>query len=348
MESRITAWQSALEQAAEHARTYVTSGHLPTALVALATSTERIGTRACNETGEEATDLYDRRFALASITKAITGTGMACLADEGKLDYTKPVAEYIPEFGADEQRKRITVGDVFTHTTGLPSKFAPTMADGGCSSEVCRRWLLEDQLQSEPGTEMAYTSYTYQILNWLVERLTGGTMSSFLEEHVYGPCGMTGTSFHPGPEGGRVPTVDHPVKDAEHMEQFCKLEVSGGGLWSTAPDLLSLGQALLQPGKLLRPETFRLVTATRSTAPRRDTGEPSARTWGWVKEEQPAFPCQPESGFYHGGATGTLLYLDPPRDLLFVFLSSRWGSGNDHAFATLNVVYEALGLEGGS
>ena len=62
-------------------------------------------------------------------------------------------------------------------------------------------------------------------------------------------------------------------------------------------------------------------------------------TVGWVKAGQGAFPEQPEVGFYHGGATGTLLWLDPARRLVFVFLSNRWGSGNEHAFDVLQRLY---------
>jgi len=336
-------WQTAFEKAAEHAGTYVTSGHLPTALVAVATSKERVGLRAFGLDGKEPA-LWEKRFALASISKAISGVGIACLVDRGKLDYTTPVCEIIPEFGTNDQRRRIAVGDIFTHTTGLPGRGAAEVTKAGCPPDLCRRWLVEDELLYEPGAEMLYTSYTYQLLNWIVERLLDVEMSAFLEEYVFTPAGMTGTSYRPGPEERTVPTVDHPVADPEDMERYCRLEMSGSGMWSTASDLVRLGQVLLQPGRLMRPETFERTTVARSTVIRRGTDEPSCRTWGWVKEPQAAFPLQTETGFYHGGATGTLLWIDPPRDLIFVFLANRWGSGNDHAFATLNVLYGGDGV----
>ena len=128
------------------------------------------------------------------------------------------------------------------------------------------------------------------------------------------------------------------------MEAYCRLEMTGSGLWSTAADLVQLGQALLSPGKLMSPETFQRVTAPQPGATRWGEESFSCRTWGWVKERQKAFPRQPWTGFYHGGATGTMLWIDPDRDLVFVFLSNKWGAGNDDAFAALDVLY-ATGLD---
>ena len=330
------------EQAAGCARKYVLEGDLPSALVAVATSDEWVGIRAYGKDGHEEPRLHDRRFALASISKAITGVGIARLVDEGVLDYTAPVVEYLPQLGVDEWRRNVKLGDIFTHTTGFPCKGAHILKEAGLRSLDCRRLLREDELLCQPGTRMQYTTYTYQLLNWIVERLLSKTMSAFLQEYVFEPCGMTDTSFYPVPPERCLPTVNHPVTDPPDMELYAGLEMSGSGLWSTAADLVRLGQALLSPGALLSPETFQRVTAAQPSVPRWSDGAPSGRTWAWVKEKQNAFPIQPETGFYHGGATGTLLWIDPDRDLVFVFLSNRWSAGNDQAFATLNALYAAL------
>src|SRR5262247_3196373 len=40
----------------------------------------------------------DTQFLICSITKTFTATALALLVDEGRLDWTKPVCEYIPAF----------------------------------------------------------------------------------------------------------------------------------------------------------------------------------------------------------------------------------------------------------
>jgi CubicO group peptidase (beta-lactamase class C family) len=326
------------EQAAEHAQTHVESGRLPSALVAVANREATIAVRAFNEKAEVDPSLHDRIFALASITKAIVGVGIARLVDRGRLDYSDPVAKHVPDLATPDWRTSITIGDIFTHSTGLRSSALTDFAE---ASETGRELdvLFEEAPHYQPGTRMLYNTLTYQLLNEIVLRLLGRSMSGFLAEYVFEPCGMVDTAFAPTDRERAMPALDHPMDTPEKLAKYCRLEVSGGGLWATAGDLIRLAQALLQPGKLLSPDTFRLHTEAQPRLPCLSETGRSRRTLGWNKEPQALFPLQPDAGFYHGGATGTLLWIDPERELIFVFLTNRWINSNDEAFVTLGHLY---------
>jgi CubicO group peptidase (beta-lactamase class C family) len=62
------------------------------------------------------------QFAICSITKSFTATAIALLHDEGRLDWAKPVRDYIPEFRLNDPvaTERVTVLDLLCHRTGLP------------------------------------------------------------------------------------------------------------------------------------------------------------------------------------------------------------------------------------
>ena len=62
------------------------------------------------------------QFLICSITKTFTATAVALLHDEGRLDWTKPVRDYIPEFRLSDPvaTDRTTVRDLLCHQTGLP------------------------------------------------------------------------------------------------------------------------------------------------------------------------------------------------------------------------------------
>ena len=62
------------------------------------------------------------QFLICSITKSFTATGVALLHNEGRLDWTKPVRDYIPEFRLHDAvaTERVTVRDLLCHQSGLP------------------------------------------------------------------------------------------------------------------------------------------------------------------------------------------------------------------------------------
>ena len=96
------------------------------------------------------------------------------------------------------------------------------------------------------------------------------------------------------------------------------------GLFSTAGDLVLYGQMMLAEGStpevtILNRETFQLMTRPR-TVPR------GSRTFGWDHQS----PYSSNRGdrlsaaaFGHGGFTGTVMWIDPQLDRIFIFLSNR-------------------------
>src|ERR1700719_506809 len=64
----------------------------------------------------------DTQFLMGSVTKSFTATGLALLVDEGRMDWKKPVREYIPEFRLHDAvaTDRLTVRDFLCHQSGLP------------------------------------------------------------------------------------------------------------------------------------------------------------------------------------------------------------------------------------
>lgn len=329
--------QQQLDSAFRCARSYVDSGNLAVVAVAVSDGTGPASRFAYDPSGEQPS-LCDRQFALASISKAITGVVTAILYEQGVLDYEAPITEYIPEFGTSDARRSIRLGQVFNHSTGMPSRYvdgclAANHGPGGMLELLCNEPLVD-----EPGMKSRYSTHTFQLISEAILRRTALSMEQALQQYVCGPCGMTLTSFYPSPEFA-MPVIDHPVPEGPTYEAVLRMELAGGGLWSTLDDLTKLGRAWLTPGKLVSAEIFAKATAIWNPLPLVDNESVLCRrALGWDRALG-CFANQPESGFFHGGATGTLLYVDPARDLVFVFLTNRWGAGNEQAFATLDHLY---------
>jgi len=319
-----------------HAREYVVSGNLPMVALAVSDRDGLLCRTAYDGAGNEDSSLCDRQFALASISKAITGVLTAVMVEQGVLDYEQPIVEIIPEFGTNAARKTIRFSQIFNHSTGLASRFVDGAAEDGYDPQKLLERIYTEELVDEPGTRCRYSTHTYQLLNEAIRRKLGLTMEQALQRYVCGPCGMTLTSFYPDPALA-MDVVDHPVPDGPQYELVQRLEMSGGGLWSSLDDLQALGRAWLA-NEFVPAAAVERATALLPGLPYVDNESVlSRRTLGFCRDH--AFPRQPEGAYYHGGATGTLWYMDPARDLVFVFLTNRWGASNEQAFASLSILY---------
>ena len=101
------------------------------------------------------------------------------------------------------------------------------------------------------------------------------------------------------------------------------------GLFSTADDLTRYGQQMLRiaKGKKSTPlsqATFKMMTRPRDV--RRDSQTIGTRTYGW--DHRSPYSSNrgdqlSDSAFGHGGFTGTVMWIDPDSDRVFLFLSNR-------------------------
>jgi CubicO group peptidase (beta-lactamase class C family) len=64
----------------------------------------------------------DTLFAIGSCSKSFTATALAILADEGKVEWDKPVRDYLPDFRLHDAyaTANIRPRDLVTHQSGLP------------------------------------------------------------------------------------------------------------------------------------------------------------------------------------------------------------------------------------
>ena len=130
-------------------------------------------------------------FYTASVTKAFTVTGLAILADEGKLRIDDPVQKYLPAFALADQTTAasLTVRDLMAQRTGLPR--ADLFVLSGLSNDVVFSRLRGLPLQAPVRTRFSYSNQMYLTLGLLLERLSGASWSDFIERRLLRPVGFT-------------------------------------------------------------------------------------------------------------------------------------------------------------
>jgi D-alanyl-D-alanine carboxypeptidase len=224
---------------------------------------------------QEATVESDTPFAVGSVTKQFTCACVLLLAEEGKLSINDNVAKYEPSL---IRAGDITLHDLMTHLSGYPDFYPLDFVDRRLMKPILAEALLAEyagaRLDFEPGVRWSYSNTGYTLLGHIVARVSGKPFGQFLKERILGPVGMTHSAFEPGPAVKRL-TKGYtsfalgPLEPAEP-------EASGwlyaaGGLWASGPDLARWDLALME-GRVLKPESYRLMTTPRSLKNGHTTG----------------------------------------------------------------------------
>ncbi|OGD38410.1 MAG: hypothetical protein A2V45_07575 [Candidatus Aminicenantes bacterium RBG_19FT_COMBO_58_17] len=135
-------------------------------------------------------------FAIGSSSKAFTATTMGILADEGKLDWDKPVREYLPTFKLwdDFATERMTPRDLVCHRSGLPRHEFMWIG-----SPFSRQELFDRLRYLEPShdfrTVFQYQNLMFLTAGHLVGVLSQSTWEEFTRKRIFEPLGMTSSSF---------------------------------------------------------------------------------------------------------------------------------------------------------
>lgn len=259
--------------------------------------------------------------------------------------------------------------------TPLKNLYAPYSIDSFCVRVADDLFVREDWLDTmyhvmakspigQPGRYL-YSDNDFIFLGKVVEQVTGKPLNDYVHDVFYTPMGLDNIHYlplHDVPRDRIVPT--------EYEKTFRRQLLRGNvhdpgaamfggvaghaGLFSNAYDLACLMQMLLNGGKwngvsYLKPETIHLFTAYGSDNSRRGLGfDKPEKDNTSRKEPYPAMGASPET-FGHTGFTGTCVWADPAKNLVFVFLSNRVHPNGSSLLNQMNVrpklleaVYDAL------
>lgn len=338
--SGVTCDVQRLRYAADVADKAVESGVLPTGLIAVANCQETLWTHVSPSPEKVSLDTI---FLLASISKPMVATAVMQLVEHGLLSLHRPVASYLPEFGA-YGKQAVTTWHLLTHTSGLDeTEFDPSHPDPPANVRSGFEMACGSYLHFEPGTRCEYCTLAFSVLAELVTRLSGKRYPDYMCEHVFEPLGMRHTAFRPVEPrlAASVGGFDEPGQ----TERFTAAEIAGGGIWSTAADMVAFGQSFLRGAPVLSPATIEAMTTLQTGGMvAQPNGKPVPFTYalGWSKPSIGHGAVGSERAFSHGGATSTLLHIDPEWNLVYVFLSNRWCGDPDVASRALWAVYSSL------
>lgn len=205
-------------------------------------------------------------FQIGSATKPWTAALVMQLAEEGRVDLDRPVADYLPEFAFPA-----TVRQLLTHTGGFDGDVFEDTGRGDDCLDAYVAHLKGAGRVHEPGELFSYCNAGYCVLGALVARLRGTTWEQAMRERLIGPLGITQAALfaeeavllrasagHIGPDADVFPRWQMPRSNGPAGSTFC-----------LAPrELVRFGRMFLAGGEgVLSPESAEAMRTPQVEVP---------------------------------------------------------------------------------
>lgn len=236
---------------------------------------------------DEAVD-PDTVFQLASLSKPLSATVVARQVDNQIIGWDTPVVDELPWFALSDPvvTKMVTVGDLFSHRSGLPDHAGDQLEDIGFD----RRAVLEKlrQLPLDPfRISYAYTNFGLTAAAEAVSVAAGQPWERLAQESLFGPLGMNSTSYRFADYETRSnKAVGHiRLADKDYQPRYVRnadQQAPAGGVSSSVNDMTRWMSMVLAQGKLedrqlidaaaLLPALTPQVVSSRATEPAMRSG----------------------------------------------------------------------------
>lgn len=281
----------------------------------------------------------DTVFQLASLSKPLSATVVAGLVGQGQVGWDTPVVSRLPWFALSDPAvtRMVTVGDMFSHRSGLPDHAGDRLEDLGYD----RRQILE-RLRGLPldpfRVSYAYTNFGLTAGAEAVAAGAGKSWEDLARESMLNPLGMGATSYQFSDYEARPDrAVGHIHLDGRYVPRYVRdaqAQSPAGGASSSVNDMTRWmamvladgqheGKALVDAEALLPALTPQAVSA-RGTEPAMRSG-----SYGYgfnVNTTSSARTQLSHSGGFELGAASNVLFL-PAADVAIIALTNATPAG---------------------
>ncbi len=242
-----------------------------------------------------------------SVAKSFASTLVGIAIDEGHIGgVSDPITKYIPELGKrDERFTRITIRDLLTMASGIRYKEDEPSYDNRITylEPDLRKAAIEKTVIIEPpGKHWVYNNYHPLLIGMILERVTGRSVTSYLQEKLWAPMGM---------QYGGSWSVNSDNNGLEKMES---------GINAHSLDFAKLGRLFLNNGRWEGKQVVSESWVQQAT-------QPEEKPSGFY-EDNPLFYYKyfwwgirrpgGKSDFFGLGNKGQYVYVCPQKNLIIV------------------------------
>lgn len=137
-------------------------------------------------------------FHTASISKLFTAVAVMNLVEQNILSVDDKLVEILPNLNYDDKRvEDITIKNLLNHTSGLPDISNYHWANNNQSDNSLQKYVLGHNLEldAEPSSEYRYSNLGYDILGYVIEKVSGTTFDDYMKKTILNRSGMHSSDF---------------------------------------------------------------------------------------------------------------------------------------------------------
>ena len=353
---------------------------VPGAVVAIRTPqgsyTAAVGT---TELGKQTPPDVNTHFRIASNSKTMTAALVVLLVQDGKLKFTDPVSNYVPDVpnGAN-----ITVAELLTMRSGLYNYTNAPEFSAELDANLAKAWTPQEVLaiafahppNAPPNTAYEYNNTNYALLGLIAEKAGGRPLRDQLRDRLFGPLSLQQTSL-PAVDDASIPApyshgymyggsayamVDDPypadikaaakagtLKPIDYTNENASYAHAAGGVISTADNIATWIRDLVS-GRVFNADYQKQWL---DSVQAEDPGNPEGQKYGYGISYQRFSPTA--SMYYHGGEMpgfNSFMGYDPDNDVSLVIWTNLTISPDDKTTAQallpamLDEIYTGLSL----
>ena len=219
-----------------------------------------------------------------SITKQFTAISILMLMEQGKLSLDDEITKFIPDYPT--QGKTITIHHLLTHTSGIQNyvgmkSFVSRVRTSMTPTEMIN-FFKNEPMDFDPGEEFKYNNSAYFLLGYIIEKLSGETYGSFIENQIFKKLGMSSSLY-----GNRSKIVKNRAAGYQNKNGYINsnymnfsVSYSAGGMMTTIDDLAKWQDAL-NNNRLIKKETLKKAFTNHTL----NNGEFMNYGYGWFINE---------------------------------------------------------------
>lgn len=267
----------------------------------------------------------DMLARIASITKSMTATGIMQLEEKKKLKLNDLVRKHVKTY-PKKAKGKVRIEHLLTHTSGTrhyQGKENRPMTHYESLDDAITLFM-DRRLAFEPGSRYLYTTYGYTLLGAAIEGASKQTYEEYMREHIWEAAGMTRTELEIRgktlPEQAKLYRFSNDGELVEDEYTDLSVKYPGGGLVSTAEDLLRFGHAFVE-GELVSESTVERMLTVK-IVPKQSV--PYAL--GWMVFDHPEWGKRIHND---GGQAGTTTMLDiyPEKGIVVAVMCNVYRAG---------------------